>query len=402
AREQTVATVDIAPGSVIISVEALATALLQSEKQNRCDFCYYRRPGLRKCTACGCHWYCDETCQRAHWKLNHKKICKNYSSLSDLNEHERMDAILLSHLIAQLSPEDLEDATSAASVFASLLPARRAQSPVRCLPPTVLPSEVIAHLYARFSNNNFVMHSNLNTFGHGIFPLASRLFNHSCVPNAIPVFNLTSSRPVMNVIALRKIYIGEEICLPYLDPALLQMRRQMLGITYGFQCWCQACCFLQCIPQQPTPVPHANLAKGLVDFVESNTTFESTDSNGAPIPPELYPAFQESYITELSSTFSEAAHLGPYEKALEVGRTLLCLYKLIYVPTYPQTGMHLLEMAKVAWNTILTSGASEELFDLANTYLQDASEILAIIGPEGDDTIPLDECATLRELLATE
>ena len=68
-------------------------------------------------------------------------------------------------------------------------------------------------LYSRFGNNNFVLHSHLVSFGHGIYPLASRLFNHSCVPNAAVCYSLTQGRPPsMEVIALRKIAVDEEVC----------------------------------------------------------------------------------------------------------------------------------------------------------------------------------------------
>lgn len=66
--------------------------------------------------------------------------------------------------------------------------------------------------YERFGNNNFVIHSHLDSYAHGVFPLASRLFNHSCVPNAVTRYIISPSEAVrMEVIALRDIAEGEEV-----------------------------------------------------------------------------------------------------------------------------------------------------------------------------------------------
>jgi SET and MYND domain-containing protein len=71
---------------------------------------------------------------------------------------------------------------------------------------------ILDELYSRFGNNNFVIHSHLVSVAHGIFPLASRLFNHSCVPNSVAKYIFTESEPVrMDVVALREIKEGEEV-----------------------------------------------------------------------------------------------------------------------------------------------------------------------------------------------
>lgn len=67
-------------------------------------------------------------------------------------------------------------------------------------------------LYSRFGNNNFAIHSHLTSFAHGIFPVASRLFNHSCIPNAAAKYIINRSQPIkMEVVALRDITKGEEV-----------------------------------------------------------------------------------------------------------------------------------------------------------------------------------------------
>lgn len=71
---------------------------------------------------------------------------------------------------------------------------------------------VAREFYGRFGNNNFVIHSHLDSYANGVFPLASRLFNHSCTPNAVTRYIITPSEAVrMEVIALRDLVEGEEV-----------------------------------------------------------------------------------------------------------------------------------------------------------------------------------------------
>ena len=80
-------------------------------------------------------------------------------------------------------------------------------------PNDILLEGILDELYSRFGNNNFAIHSHLVSIAHGIFPLTSRLFNHSCVPNAVAKYIFTESEPVrMDVVALREIREGEEVC----------------------------------------------------------------------------------------------------------------------------------------------------------------------------------------------
>lgn len=161
--------------------------------------------------------------QNMDWMVHHRKICKQYNSFTSsgafqsLAAHEKLDSLLLNHLLAQVSSTApiTDDETSPLAIFTSLLsgptvPDRHAL-PVCGFKPLVQPDFVLS-LYSRFGNNNFAIHSHLNTIGHGIFPLASRLFNHSCVPNAAAKYIFSAGRPVtMEVVALRNISLEEEV-----------------------------------------------------------------------------------------------------------------------------------------------------------------------------------------------
>jgi hypothetical protein len=171
------------------------------------------------------------TGQEAQWKAHHKKLCKKYSqytasqAFQALPPNEKLDSLLLSHLVAELfssSPKDgplallIEDQPTPFSTFSSLLSgtAVNQQTPPICPMGSndVLLEGVLDELYSRFGNNNFAIHSHLVSIAHGIFPLASRLFNHSCIPNASAKYIFTESEPVrMDVVALREIQTDEEV-----------------------------------------------------------------------------------------------------------------------------------------------------------------------------------------------
>ncbi|KAK0461690.1 uncharacterized protein EV420DRAFT_1526601 [Desarmillaria tabescens] len=410
ARSKAVAVSLLKPGALIVSVESLATVLLPVEKGRRCDACHTIPTSLRRCSGCASFYYCDASCQSMHWKTFHKRMCKHFNgymaspSFQALAAHEKMDALLLSHLAALLpSHEVREEGNSALAVFMSLLP-----GPVEVTNPPICPSgssppETLRFLFSRFGNNNFAMHSHFNTFGHGIFPPGSRLFNHSCMPNAAAKYIISPSHPPkMDVVALRKIDPGEEICLTYVDPALLQSRQQIFELTYGFKCRCSSCVFVERlgrIPELPSnPDDITRVVRKLREFVPASS--HEIFSGTRLLPDELLCVFHESFLSKISETFSNASHDGPYDLALDVGETILQIYQLIYPENYPQIGLHLLEMAKTGWNQAVNIGSSN--LELPRKYLKQARQILLIIGSEGDDGGPLEEIQTLQGFLNTQ
>lgn len=411
--------------------------------------------------------------QNADWKSCHKKICKSYNkytaspSYQALAQNEKLDALLLSHLVSKLfsssdiGPMDLlvEDEPTPFSTFSSLLasPATNQATPPICPMGKldVLMDGVLDELFSRFGNNNFAIHSHLVSIAHGIFPLASRLFNHSCVPNAVARYVLEKSKPpCMEVVALRAIQEGEEvselpcpditfqifktlkICIPYLDPALYQTRQQIFNITYGFTCTCSSCTFAQSLgpikyPPHPPQVLDAQdaLINSLRKFAFSSDDFSLPGAlPKAPlemIPEDLLQVLHESFLGGLTSIFSTTSHDGPFKVALDVGTTILATYVVLYPPNYPQigayhalegrvccaqnlsSGMHLLEMAKVAWNALVQSEngveagfSREEIERDLRGYLTSSEAALLILGPEGDTwNSPLEEIRTLKRLL---
>ncbi|KAJ8516899.1 hypothetical protein ONZ45_g5832 [Pleurotus djamor] len=406
ARNKAVATRQLQAGEVIFTESTLATVLYEKEKGHRCDACLVLREKLQRCSGCASYFYCDAVCQKSHWP-SHKRICKRWnkfvasSPYQALHAHERLDSVLLSHFIAVASLDEKEDhLISALNTFKTLLPAP-SSSP---LPPTC-PSQVgdeVKESWIRFGNNNFTIHSHLNSFAHGIFPLASRLFNHSCVPNAAARYKLSGAQPViMEVVALRDVAIGEEVCIPYLDPALLQTRQQVFQLTYGFHCKCLSCLWYGSIGTLPDLPEDSNqlavLEQELRHFVGLDRPVDHVPTQG--LPPQLFCFLKEEFLEQLSSTFSQASHDGPHDLALSSGSTLLALYLLIYPMNYPQIGMHALELAKTAWNATISTSEDSANVMLAKKFLSFSRRILKIYGREGDPGGPLDEIDILEGLL---
>jgi len=171
--------------------------------------------------------------QQLQWKAHHKKLCKTYNqytasaAFQGLSPNEKLDALLLSHLVAELFNSGsiallVQDQPTPFSTFSSLLSgpvSNQLTPPISPMGPNFVVAEgILDELYSRFGNNNFAIHSHFVSIAHGVFPLASRLFNHSCVPNAAARYIFAESEaPRMDVVALRPIKAGEEVCISSLS-----------------------------------------------------------------------------------------------------------------------------------------------------------------------------------------
>lgn len=171
------------------------------------------------------------TGQKREWKAHHRKICQSYvrpsptSALRALSATDDLDALLASQVVAEMFPKDSymyeeRNDGSPFSTFMSLLRHPQAKVTTTSSYPSregVIygsPLSMADEVRSRFPNNNFMIHSHLTSYAIGIFPLASRLFNHSCVPNAVVKFVITPGERVrMDVIALTTIDYDDEVCI---------------------------------------------------------------------------------------------------------------------------------------------------------------------------------------------
>lgn len=149
----------------------------------------------------------------------------------DLPEAARLDALLVAHLIAEhLTSEDglraaeisterqdqsNEDLTLPLQALFSLSSTSSAAGhpPLPPISSAILPStKTIDHLFSSIGSNHWVVTSTyLHSIANAVFPLASRSFNHSCVPNASPSYRMETGQLGMDVRALGPIARDEEV-----------------------------------------------------------------------------------------------------------------------------------------------------------------------------------------------
>jgi hypothetical protein len=227
-----------------------------------------------------------------------------------------------------------------------------------------------------------------------------------------------------------------------MDPATpFSSRTQALSTNYGFTCMCALCSWSRnrgWTDDSAIPAPPDN-APALRTFGRALEAFSVVPQRGGAfrlrkdrmlfrqLPDALLQAMHPSYLPALAAAFSQASHDGPFSDALEVGRTLLALYRVVYPAGFPMIGaarffdssgradsirvigLHALELSKVAWNALCT-GVDEaqdakavheaEMMALARGYSELAREVLSSFGEEGDGGGPLDELRTMEDLLA--
>jgi len=278
--------------------------------------------------------------------------------------------------------------------------------PMKRDPP---PLPRISALYQRFPNNNHVIQIHLRAIGVAILPLTSRLLNHSCSPNAVLRYTLSASqKPRAEVVTIREISEGEEVSIPYLDPAISYPERQSrLKEIYGFNCSCKLCAIQS--PMDIHPIDGSEVL-GIVSALEPAlhrfafgegiaADFQLPEEQlSVRLPKDFQPLMADPVLSVLTTKFGFASDEGPFEVAMTTGRTIFAIYLCIYPPYFPQIGFHLLEMAKVAWNEFTKENKRDDV-ETANTYLTIARKILDVYGREGDSGGPLDEANDLLELI---
>ncbi|KAL2122379.1 hypothetical protein VTJ04DRAFT_2834 [Mycothermus thermophilus] len=214
-------------------------------------------PQLRACTACKAAVYCDQACQRAHWKAIHKAECKMFTRIREQAGKEwlptpvRAVAQVLMRLKGgdkqvleafgnegegrlrgnvdqfqqyEVAWKDIELQAAAAVVYAGLLEKEETLVQAR---------EVLCKIQTNAFNR-----SDADTGMGGIFlDPGLAMVNHSCVPNAFIGFD----RRTATLRAERPIEEGDEITISYIDYTLPRAQRHEALKQYHFQCECSRC-----------------------------------------------------------------------------------------------------------------------------------------------------------------
>lgn len=433
ARSQAIVTESIPAGTVVLITHPLSTVLLPSEKEKRCDTCLRPSSSLKRCTGCRSYFYCDKSCQLRAWNAHHRRICKDFLSYTDsapykaLTADEKLHALLLTHLIAEheaslteaysrRNQESSPDGYSLDQIesLLSLLPKAADESSLAAcsIPLPRTNANLALYLSRRFANNNFTIHcSRLNTFAHGVFPLASRFFNHSCFPSAVAVYTSTGDHEgiEMHVKLIRDLNPDDEVTIPYVDPALPYSERQhVLQNVYGFRCSCVLCCAPYSDHSRKETPPH--LLNELRERI-----FTSICNNPAILRSPEFASLRETLwnaanqlLPILAKDFSDASHSSRHKQAIEAGSALLAVYSILYPSNYLLTGLHALEVAKVYWNAYVTDNLEKDVFSSFPKVFRLAKQVIEFFrkGTTGTDLChgasPSDEVQTLESAIRSE
>ncbi|KXN71914.1 SET domain-containing protein [Conidiobolus coronatus NRRL 28638] len=180
------------------------------------------------------------------WALNYLEIKAEQLTKNEKQVYIRLkllwkaQSLLVSH-INEFAPDQLAHFEKTAKIVRNqlelILPRYRFDN-FGWLPNL---SELIK-LQAQFHCNNFDIHdSQLYAMGQGTFPIGS-LFNHSCSPNVLVLYQHQTDHLTQRMISLCPIYKGQELTICYIDLIYSRQRRQLLlNSKYFFDCNCNRC-----------------------------------------------------------------------------------------------------------------------------------------------------------------
>ncbi|GET00766.1 histone-lysine N-methyltransferase ASHR1 [Rhizophagus clarus] len=270
-----------------------------------------------------------------------------------------------------------------------------------------------------FYCNNFNLHDNqLFVYGEGTFPIGS-LFNHSCRPNAIVMYD----GAVQIIKCIEVINVGEEINISYIDVALNRMtRKKMLQEKYFFECQCSRCFsqerysnifskidqLIEEKDQETTRQDFNQTLENWVSLEQNESKFSkvttlilsnllshlknnTTDNDYLNSLSEIISIlFQQNYsmtnlfyTSSLSFTtklFYDKIDLQQWYQSTILGKYILSIYLIIYPRYHPMIGLHLFTLGKCYWNDI-TNG-SKSIKESIN-ILECAQKVLNITHNEG-------------------
>ncbi|KZO97035.1 hypothetical protein CALVIDRAFT_597766 [Calocera viscosa TUFC12733] len=409
-------------------------------------------------------WYCDAQCLKRLRDAHHMRLCPSLQILLNALQAQvsgdaeacrlaRKDVLLVLQLVAilystseaqDLIPRGVTDPPTLpidffnpASVFAHLLPAKdppRFPVPYPFFPlVSDLPrpgqrhrDKILLYLASRFHNNNFgCWTSDMEPLADGIFPVASRLFNHSCRPNCVVIYEITEEKGlVMELKAIRPIAKGEEVTISYVDPAIwLGARRSLLKMNYDFLCECPKC---KAEEQQKlwtsstwlTSEERASASVELIGLMlslkpEQKLTAQTPACPLVPqsrgieeMPRSVLPMFNSTHLPEVAQRFSDQAHEGTHKAAVHNGKLLLAIYFVHYTSYWPMIGLHCFELSKTMWNYYIASpsptaaGRRQQLFE-AICCAEWAYRILLVSvarkGDGGSNKPPTEEISGFRD-----
>ncbi|CAN1130482.1 Histone-lysine N-methyltransferase ASHR1 [Linum perenne] len=244
------------PGEVIIRQEPYVCVPKNSAAESRCDGCF-NTGNLKKCSGCQVVWYCGSTCQKSQWQL-HRLECNVLSRLEMGRRKSVTPTIRLMlklYLRRKLQRDKVIPTTSTDNYnLVEALVAHMEDSDekqlllyaqmanlvnlILQLPESETSIKEIAQNFSRLAcNAHTICDGELRPTGTGLYPVIS-IINHSCLPNAVLVFEGNSAV----VRAVQRVPRGDEVLISYIETAGSTVTRQKaLKEQYFFTCTCLRC-----------------------------------------------------------------------------------------------------------------------------------------------------------------
>ncbi|XP_055344982.1 uncharacterized protein LOC129592864 [Paramacrobiotus metropolitanus] len=72
-------------GELVMSCDPMVWILERSAYKTHCAYCLQKSPGLRTCSGCQLHRYCNSACQTADWKVEHKLECAVLKQIGNID-----------------------------------------------------------------------------------------------------------------------------------------------------------------------------------------------------------------------------------------------------------------------------------------------------------------------------
>ncbi|KAJ3275649.1 hypothetical protein HDV01_007652 [Terramyces sp. JEL0728] len=338
-------------GTVLFKDSAIAVV-----SKTHCQWCLSK--AAKRCGKCKLY-YCSTRCQKNDWAC-HSRTC-------GMQDEELEMLVKVCHYL-QTDPQDHVEImdTSKKELFKSLVShadkiSKDEYNEIRLKAEY---SRITSHSIAqqiefisKFRRNNFGIYDyNLFDIAKGAFCIGS-LLNHSCVPNAIMIFNNRE----MNVLALRDIKENEQIFISYIDPIHDYANRCVLLSKYYFTCTCEKCSLK--LYQQVEIKQDTNkfLVDGLLIIKEYKNHRQVLDKAS-----DFY-ADLDSY-KNTSSLLSQCLDDGDFATCAHLAVIKIATLIMQYPPHHPLIGLECLLGAKICWNS--NQDALGLLFlDIANETL---------------------------------
>ncbi|XP_050946196.1 histone-lysine N-methyltransferase ASHR1 isoform X6 [Cucumis melo] len=192
------------PGEEIISQEPYVCVPNNSPVEFRCDRCF-ASINLKKCSACKVAWYCSSMCQRSEWKLHrlecdalarldkgrHKSVTPSIRLMIKLFIRRKLQSEKVIPMAATDNyklVEELIDHMSGIDEKQLVLYAQMGTLVNLILQwPEMNVKEIAVNFSKLACNAHTICDSELRPLGTGLYPVIS-IINHSCLPNAVLVF----------------------------------------------------------------------------------------------------------------------------------------------------------------------------------------------------------------------